>query len=181
MKGLLLFLLFSATAHASEVPAYSVRVGLEPASKIPRWLVELVPPPGHHFNLSAPLKVESKGITFRPELKEDRILGFAASSIDLTENDTLSTSAFLCDEAKTYCVKKSVVVSMKVDPTLQTLQKQKRVIPRSKKSAKDKFGFWVQDPEAAVREALNTGKPILIDFFGVWCPPCNLYEELVFL
>lgn len=181
MKALLLFFLFSASTHASEVPAYSVRIGLEPASKIPRWLVELVPPPEHHFNLSAPMKVQSKAVVFRAELKEARILGFAASSLDLTENDSLSTSAFLCDDAKTYCVKKTVLVPLKVDPTLQTFQKQKRVDPQRQKSLKDKFGFWVQDPESAVRESLRTGKLILIDFFGVWCPPCNLYEELVFL
>ena len=180
MKVLLALLLFPGSVFAASVPLYSVRIGLEPASKIPRWLVELAPPAGHHFNLSAPMRVESKSVLFQSIVKTDRRLGFAASSVDLTEKDILSTSAFLCDDAKTYCVKKSLELPLKADPDFQAFEKGTSEKPKGNKQKKDRFGFWVQDPESAIRESLQTGKPLLIDFYGVWCPPCNLYEELVF-
>ncbi len=192
MKAFLLACLVSIPAFGIEAPPYLVRVGLEPASKIPRWLVELTPPAGHHFNVSAPMKVESGTVVFKPLIKKDRILGFAASSLELKETDRLETSAFLCDDAKTYCVKKSVSAAMKPDPSLQeiktgvqggggsAIKSESTIKSASTSGGKDQNGFWVGNPDAALSEAARTGKPILIDFFGVWCPPCNQYDERVF-
>lgn len=44
---------------------------------------------------------------------------------------------------------------------------------------KDAQGFW-HDQESAIKQASQTKKPLLIDFYGIWCPPCNQLNELVF-
>lgn len=36
------------------------------------------------------------------------------------------------------------------------------------------------DIEAAYQLAKKTQKPMLIDFYGIWCPPCNQLDETVF-
>lgn len=36
------------------------------------------------------------------------------------------------------------------------------------------------DPATVFREAKREHKPVMIDFFGVWCPPCNELDETVF-
>ena len=58
------------------------------------------------------------------------------------------------------------------NPSLKTTKKSK-----AKKNA---HGFWVNEEEEALKEATKLKKPILIDFFGIWCPPCNQLDELVF-
>ena len=63
-------------------------------------------------------------------------------------------------------------VSVKSNPSLKTTQKSV-----AKKNA---HGFWVNEEDEALKEATKLKKPILIDFFGIWCPPCNQLDELVF-
>ncbi|MBU6154490.1 MAG: thioredoxin family protein [Bdellovibrionales bacterium] len=183
MKALILLCLWPLNSFAGEIPPVRVRVGLQQASKIPRWLIELTSPADHHFNLSAPMKVEARAVPFKTVLKKDRLIGFAATSLDLTEKDKGTISVFLCDDAKTYCVRKSQEILLKLDPTLQGFH-EGRILPGrgtpKRNQKKDQNGFILQDQEAAFSESLRTGKPLLIDFFGVWCPPCNLYDELVF-
>lgn len=36
------------------------------------------------------------------------------------------------------------------------------------------------DFDKALAEAKKAKKPVLVDFFGIWCPPCNELDELVF-
>ena len=45
---------------------------------------------------------------------------------------------------------------------------------------KNSHGFWVNDTESALAEATKLKKPLFIDFYGIWCPPCNQLDELVF-
>lgn len=61
---------------------------------------------------------------------------------------------------------------VKGNPSLKTVKKSV-----AKKNA---HGFWVNEEEEALKEATKLKKPILIDFFGIWCPPCNQLDELVF-
>lgn len=70
-----------------------------------------------------------------------------------------SFSAFSADQVKS-------------NPSLKTTKKSV-----AKKNA---HGFWVNEEEEALKEATKLKKPILIDFFGIWCPPCNQLDELVF-
>ncbi len=41
-------------------------------------------------------------------------------------------------------------------------------------------GLFLKDPKAAFEQAKNQKKNILIDFYGIWCPPCNELDETVF-
>ena len=37
-----------------------------------------------------------------------------------------------------------------------------------------------RDFDKALAAAKKANKPLLVDFFGIWCPPCNELDELVF-
>jgi tetratricopeptide (TPR) repeat protein len=41
-------------------------------------------------------------------------------------------------------------------------------------------GFLLNDEKAAFKTAKEEDKLIMIDFFGIWCPPCNQLDEHVF-
>ncbi len=188
MRPLLLSILFALPAMAANVPDYKVNVGLDPASKVPAWLLEFVPPVGHHFNLNAPMTVEATQgkIPFKKWGAELKRVGFRSSEFKLKEGDEISSSLFLCDEAKTYCVKKSLRFPLKVNSDLKVLEfKSSETIKparslQGQKPKKDEDGFWDNDLKNAMLEAKASHKPILIDFYGIWCPPCNLYNETVF-
>ncbi len=42
------------------------------------------------------------------------------------------------------------------------------------------FGAFLTDIDAALARAKLEKKPLLISFYGIWCPPCNELEEVVF-
>jgi thioredoxin-like negative regulator of GroEL len=180
--GLLLSLLFcTAQAAVPAVPDYEFSVSLDPASKVPRWILEFTPPSGNHFNLGAPMKATAHtgspdgAISFiRTESKKQRVR-FASSDLKLKEGEEIDSSLFLCDEAKTYCIKKIRKFPLRVTAPSEAKKK-----PDSAQSLKDRDGFFVNQPEVALRAAVRAKKPLLIDFYGIWCPPCNLYNENVF-
>jgi thiol-disulfide isomerase/thioredoxin len=183
---LCVFLWCSPSLAEDRAPDFEVRVGLETTAKVPRWRVEAVPPAGHHFNLNAPffarvLSEQTKGpagagVPFPVIEKSQSKIGFASSDTRLSQGQELEVTAFLCDKAKTYCVKKTSRLALRPQGELEGASRDKgRPSPK-----RDAHGFFVNDPKAAVAEAQKTGKPLLIDFFGIWCPPCNLYSERVF-
>src|SRR5207244_1759231 len=42
------------------------------------------------------------------------------------------------------------------------------------------LGFLVDRPEQALEQARRERRPLMVDFFGIWCPPCNMLDETVF-
>jgi thioredoxin-like negative regulator of GroEL len=42
------------------------------------------------------------------------------------------------------------------------------------------YGFILNDQKTAFKTAKEEGKLLMIDFFGIWCPPCNQLDEHVF-
>jgi thiol-disulfide isomerase/thioredoxin/tetratricopeptide (TPR) repeat protein len=47
-------------------------------------------------------------------------------------------------------------------------------------ASQKEHGFLVNAPDEALAQAKREGKPLMIDFFGIWCPPCNELDEKVF-
>ena len=47
-------------------------------------------------------------------------------------------------------------------------------------SASRKAEGFFTDSQKALKLAESEGRPLLISFFGIWCPPCNELEETVF-
>jgi thiol-disulfide isomerase/thioredoxin len=187
MKTLLALFFTIGSAYAAQVPDYTVKIGLDPASKVPRWLVEGIPPVNFHFNLKAGAKVSVKGkrATFTPVIETESRLGFSSSSMELKEGDSLETAFYLCDQAKTLCVRKTLSLPMRVNSSLTHFESQNPTVkekprPKPAQKQKDSHGFFLNDIEGAQSEARRSQKPLLIDFFGIWCPPCNLYSETVF-
>ncbi len=41
-------------------------------------------------------------------------------------------------------------------------------------------GPFLENQSLAFQEAVKSKRPLLIDFYGIWCPPCNELDETVF-
>lgn len=174
-----------STAHAA-APDFTVGIYHE----VPTIGAVLTPPAKHHFNIEAPMsaQVDSKKVTFKVAHKAKSQIIFETSEASLDQADSLSVVAFLCDDAKTYCVKKTATVSLKATqakPVIAAPTPEKKPVETKKKvenkiQKKDEHGFWVNAQKEAMAESIRIQKPILIDFYGIWCPPCNQYNETVF-
>lgn len=178
---------FTSKTLESALPQGKAPQNKAPQNKIPRWIIHALPPKAHHFNLKAPFSASILELTirFHPLSQKPMRLEFSSSDPGLSEGQQLRVTAFLCDDAKTYCVKKVRELPFRetASPDSASTAVASTAVAIStgtKTSMRDAHGFFVNDPEAAIAEAKKKGLPLLIDFFGIWCPPCNLYAERVF-
>lgn len=130
-------------------------------------IVELRPAAGHHFNVEAPQKCGGE----RPlEVLPRRL------RCQLKHAGDFPVLVSVCDDAKTFCRQESFAVAVrgaraaKVSP-MTAAPKGGRRAPA---------GFVDNDPAAALARAKKEGKLLFIDFYGIWCPPCNDLEEHAF-
>ena len=142
------------------------------------WAIEITPPPNHHFNLDAPHSAKTGSISFDAVVESPSKIIFEAESTHLKSGTQVETVAFLCDEAKTYCLRKKVMIELNADHA--KVMKQKFLKLGTKPVAIPKRVEIPKSEESAIAIAAKTGKPLLIDFYGIWCPPCNLYNETIF-
>jgi len=183
----LVFSIVSLNTRAeTQVPDFTVQVGQDQNAKAQGWLLNFLPPAKHHFNKDAPMSVTALdgSVSFIKVGAKPEHVGFRLSDPRLKEGMEITASVFLCDQAQTYCIKKKQTFSLKVNSDLTALEPADAQVTSAKKvskgAKKDAYGFWDNRLEDAIIESAKTKKPILIGFFGIWCPPCNLFRETVF-
>ena len=151
-------------------------------------------------------KVSAKNISFDVVQANDQTIVFQKESAGLGAKDVLEVSVYLCDDAKTFCIRKQITTTLKAAKSAQVMMSAPIAIPASAAEAgmagepepsiasssegslktkkikpkKDLHGFWDNAEAQAIEEAAKSGKLLMIDFYGIWCPPCNQFVESVF-
>ena len=188
--ALFTFSLFTSSwAGPIVVPDFKIEVTKNAKKSL--WVLTLTPPEKHHFNIKAPMDarvLSSQALFNQGKVTEKKVI-FEKNNSALSEKDSVLLNVYLCDQASTYCIKKQMTIPLVPSkhansmisapiflPELEKISK----IPLKVKAKKDQDGFWDNEPELAIAEAQKTGKLLMIDFYGIWCPPCNQYGETVF-
>lgn len=153
----------SAASAAMPAKVPDLDVSIEGAHTL-----RILPPSGHHLNAEAPSEAKKEGKALRRTRNDPSRIEFAVTGEALG----ITGSAYLCDDKNTFCVKKEFSLFSATSPK-----------PGASSSPLQKgleHGFIRNDPEAAFREARSKKKPLLIDFYAIWCPPCNVMDHSVF-
>ncbi len=152
-------------------------------SQFNKGILEITPPEGHHFNEKAPAEARFGQSSLPLQIDTGRIL---VSLNPSTLGKTIRTSAYVCDNAKTFCLKKPQSFAVPASLALKTEERHTKLVfsRNSGKPARphldEATDFWVNDPSKAFELAASKKLPLLIDFFGIWCPPCNHLDGVVF-
>lgn len=169
--------LTSGLAHAA-APDFTMTV----APNAGNLEVTAAPPAAHHFNIEAPMSLAEPGAKkpLKPKsATKDQVLFQLAG----TQPRHFAVTLYLCDDANTYCEKH--VVASKWDGKAavaapgSALPKTADITPAGsifKGAAKQGF---LSDPDKALELAARENKPLMISFFAVWCPPCNMLDHEV--
>jgi len=136
--------------------------------------LNLRPAEGHHFNLEAPQ--DCAGLPFLT--KTARKL-----RCQMIRPGDHRIKLGVCDDANSYCRFPEFTVRVRA-PKGWTPEKAAASKTEVRQPPKGKHaplpGFIENDPKRALAEAAAGKKLLLIDFYGVWCPPCNMLEEYVY-
>ena len=135
-------------------------------------LFQLKPVAGHHFNLKAPHRCGSKAyIEATPRLLK----------CQFSDTGSYGVVASICDDKKTFCRTEKFTVQVSGNGSNQEVKK--KLLEKQTKNAVSEHaptGFITNDPKLAQDLAREKDRLLLIDFFGIWCPPCNHLDEYVF-
>jgi thiol-disulfide isomerase/thioredoxin len=168
----LLLMLTQAAAFALQAPDFTISA----AEKAARLEVTAMPPAGHHINIKAPMSTEGAKVGSSAQT------GVTFVFPDAKPRD-YTISLFLCDNANTFCEKHQVSGKWDGKSTGAAAPSSPAAAPASGgevKKGMGPHGFILNDAAAALAKAKAEGKPLLIDFFGIWCPPCNMLDTQVF-
>jgi tetratricopeptide (TPR) repeat protein len=159
-------LLTSLVSFESPTFAHAPDYSLTLSSKADELTLTAQAPDGHHFNLKAPASATAPDRAVQnPALKTAQRVTFDFKS---AKPGLYITQLYLCDDALTYCEK-----------VLEKIQWGAPQVNASKSPSAPKNGS-TGEVDAALKQARREHKLVMIDFFGVWCPPCNLLDEKVF-
>ncbi len=141
-------------------------------------------PTQHHFNLKAPISLQSKRVshTIKPLKASDHEIIF---KITTPETEDYQITLYLCDDANTFCEKHLLVARWNKLTSKLTVRANENDALHLDPPIKSRIqindpGFNINIPTDALRQAKESKKPLLIDFYGIWCPPCNKLDEEVF-
>lgn len=150
-----------ATSRAPE-PGFEVR-------KLPGGALRITASAqkGFHFNRDAPQSVLAGKIRFKPSLLEESRVSFTLAGGGRT---ALSFTLYLCDDAKSFCERQVI----EAEWTGQELSLGKKSAPTAAAAPA------AAATATAIERARRENKPLLMDFFGIWCPPCNRLDSEVF-
>jgi thiol-disulfide isomerase/thioredoxin len=149
--------------------------------------LEATAPEAHHFNAEAPAKAKDGAKELKVQVAPQKL------TVRLTPHPSereVAVEVYVCDDAKTYCKKKKqgfrvpATAALATSPAAPPSTVPPPAVPRTQKASsahveKD-TDFIVDDPEKAFALAAKKKLPLMIDFFGIWCPPCNHLDGVVF-
>ncbi|MBI3542762.1 MAG: thioredoxin family protein, partial [Deltaproteobacteria bacterium] len=167
-------------ASAAQAPDFTVVAG----TKAGKPELVAAPPAGHHFNVKAPMELDDSATGSKLEPSKATTKAVTFRFADARARQAI-VRLYLCDDANKYCEKHEV--SLKVEgsagPADPAPRPQAPATGGATAPAHPTFdhGFRVNDPKAAFAEAVEKKRPVMIDFFGIWCPPCNMLDEEVFV
>jgi thiol-disulfide isomerase/thioredoxin len=137
-----------------------------PASALVDEVIELRPIDGHHFNVEAPQKCGgAKPLEVLP-----RRLRCQLAKPGLAE-----VLVSVCDDALTFCRQERFDVKVSGAAKKARESSPSNAAPKGGKGAPE--GFIDNEPARARGLARSEGRLLFIDFYGIWCPPCNQLEE----
>lgn len=157
-----LLLALAAPAFAAEPSLLKSR----PASALTDEVIELRPASGHHFNPAAPQKCGGERAL---EVVPRRF------RCQLTKPGPNEVLVSVCDDAETFCRQESFTVSVSGLPKKEAKLSPIAAAPNGGRPAP--AGFLDNEPAKARSLARREDRLILVDFYGIWCPPCNQLEE----
>lgn len=138
-------------------------------------VIELRPLAQHHFNLKAPHRCGELGWLKKTPL---------ALECQMSAPGPHAITVSICDDQVSFCKTENFIINVTAPPGFD-VKNSKQTLPLKRFSPEKPYahspkGFLTNTPEKAKKLALKEDKLLFIDFFGTWCPPCNLLDELVF-
>jgi len=160
----LLFALPLLSAAAEDASLLQSR----PTSALIYETIELKPAAGHHFNVEAPQKC---GKDRAEEVLPNRF------RCQLKSAGKVPVLLSLCDDAKTFCRQESFDVEVRGVSRTTAKTSPVKASPKNGRHAPEGF---LDAPAKARALARREGRLLFIDFYAIWCPPCNELEEYAF-
>ncbi|NNN05169.1 MAG: hypothetical protein HKL90_04640 [Elusimicrobia bacterium] len=142
-----------------------------PTQAVVGQTVEVSPLDGDHFNKDAPQKCGGDApLELRPHLLRCRFRRPGVNHVLVT----------ICDDALTFCRQERFDVDVR--PGAATTAAAPASLPAAapRGGAAAPPGFIDNDPKAAFARARARHALVLVDFYGIWCPPCNDLAEYAY-
>lgn len=170
VKSIFLLLVYSAFA----TPTFDL-VNTKPSAQM-----NFQVPEGFHFNLEAPSKVEAflekKWISSTALKIQQRSV--TAKFDQVVDPCQLRAKLYICDDKNTFCLPEAKQFYCENGKTLSKSYENESQPSNAGAGAGSET--FLTDPRTAFELSAKTNRPLLIDFYGIWCPPCNVMDATVF-